>query len=342
MSSGSPWAEIKELTRVRVLLFLREPEVLFWVFAFPLILAAVLGYAFRDTGPQANKVGVVRGPGAEAIVQRLEKAELVEVKRVKLAKGLKKLQKGSIDVLVLPGSPPTLRVDTQRADGETGRLRVELALGMRERELKIEPVTETGSRYIDFLFPGLLGMNLMGTGMWMIGFSIAEQRQKKLLKRMMVTPMRRSSFLLSFMTSRLVFFALETAILVALAVWVLGVPFQANIVVFTLFALLGAAIFSGLGMLVTARVKTIQGASGMLNLVMMPMWLVTGVFFSYERFPDTLQPFLRVLPLSALNDGLRELMLDGEGIAAIGTETAILAAWGVGSFLIALRIFRWE
>ena len=203
-------------------------------------------------------------------------------------------------------------------------------------------MTETGSRYVDFLFPGLLGMNLMGTGMWGIGFAMADVRRKKFLKRLMCTPMRKSSFFLGFILSRLVFLVLELAVLVGFAKFVLGVPFEGDIISFAIICFVGAATFAGLGILVASRARTIEGVSGLMNLVMMPMWLASGVFFSYERFPDAMHPFLQVLPLTALNDALRAVMIDGAGLLSLLPEIGIMLAWCVASFVVALKIFRWE
>jgi ABC-type multidrug transport system permease subunit len=240
-----------------------------------------------------------------------------------------------------------VRLDPARPEADVARLRIERRLlaadGIATDGLtQTEEVEARGSRYVDFLFPGLLGMNLMSTGMWSIGFAVADLRRRKVLKRLLVTPMRRSSLLASFLLSRLVWLSVELAVLVAFAVLVLGVPFRGGVAAFLVLALVGATVFSGLGLLATARVKTLEAASGMLNLVMMPMWLASGVFFSYERFPDAVHPVLRLLPLTALNDALRAVMLDGGGAAAIAPELGVLVAWGVLGFLLALKIFRWQ
>ncbi len=217
-----------------------------------------------------------------------------------------------------------------------------VAGGGAEANLELEPVTETGSRYVDFLFPGLLGMNVMGTGLWGIGFAIADVRRRKFLKRLLVTPMRRSSFFFSFMLSRLVFLFMEMAVLAGIGRWLLGVPFRCDVVSFSLVALTGALTFAGLGILVASRVQTIEGVSGLMNLVMVPMWLGSGIFFSYERFPEYLHPVLRLLPLTGLNDALRAIMVEGESILQQGPELAVMAGWCLATFLVALRIFRWE
>lgn len=339
------WPELRELTRHRTLTFLRQPEAVFWVFAFPMILAAVLGFAFSSSEPPASRIGLLEDPGAP-LVARLEKAPRVELERFATPEEAERaLRVGRVDLVIVDpaADPPRLRLDPARSEAEVARLRVLVAAGnLDEDALAIDAVTERGSRYVDFLFPGLLGMNLMGTGIWAIGFAVADMRQRKVLKRLLVTPMRRSSFLASFLLARLVFFALEVAALVAFGAFVLGVPMRAGLVGFTALCGLGALTFSGLGLLAASRVKTIEGASGMINLILMPMWLGSGVFFSYERFPEAVQPFLRALPLTALNDALRATMLEGAALYERPLELAILAAWTVVPFAVALRIFRWH
>lgn len=341
-------AEIRELTRVRVVLFLREPEAIFWVFVFPLVLAAVLGFAFRSAGVEPNTVAVVQNEGTEALLAAFDLDEHLEADVYDTYdEAFEKLRKAAVDGLVEPGDPPRLVFDPARAEAATAELRVRrvLALAIDENAdapVRLDPVTETGSRYVDFLFPGLLGMNLMGTGMWGIGFAIADVRRRKFLKRLLVTPMRRSSFFLSFILSRLVFLALELTVLTGFGCWILGVPFEGAIVSFGVVSLFGAITFAGLGILVASRVRTIEGVSGLMNFIMMPMWLASGVFFSYERFPDALHPVLKLLPLTALNDALRAVMLDGESLFRQGPELLIMAGWTVITFVVALKIFRWE
>lgn len=340
--------ELRELTRVRVLTFLREPEAIFWVFVFPIVLAAVLGFAFRSGGVEPNVVAVVQAEGVAELLAAFEtdehlKAEVYDDREAAFAK----LHKAAVDLVVEAGAPPRLHFDPDRPEAATAQLRVRWALALAADEnadppLELEPVTETGSRYVDFLFPGLIGMNLMGTGMWGIGFAIADVRRRKFLKRLLVTPMRRSSFFLSFMLSRLVFLALELAFLAGFGRWVLGVPFNGDLVSFTIVALVGALTFAGLGILVASRARTIEGVSGLMNVVMMPMWLTSGVFFSYERFPDVLHPFLKLLPLTGLNDALRAVMLDGDSIFRLGPEIAVMVGWTVLTLVVSLKIFRWE
>lgn len=336
--------ELLELTRVRVLLFLREPEALFWVFAFPLVMAAVLGFAFRSSGPPSSRVVLAPSAGAQALFERLASAGLEVELAPDAAGAARDLRKGRADVLVEEGDPPRLRFDPARQEALIARLRVEAALrgAPADAVAELQPEQDIGSRYVDFLFPGLLGMNLMGTGLWSIGFAIAEMRQRKLLRRLLVTPMRRSSFLASMLLARMVFLLAELAILTSFGAWVLDVPMRGSLTAFVFTSLLGAVAFAGLGLLAASRVRTIQGASGMLNLVMLPMWLGSGVFFSYERFPEFLHPILRAIPLTALNDALRALMLDGDTLASQAGPLSVLAIWGGVSFVLAVKLFRWE
>ena len=340
--------EIRELTRVRVLSFLREPEAIFWVFLFPLLLAAVLAFAFRSGDIEPSRVIVVDGPDSARLVEAFAVDEHLKIDVLPSRDAaMTKLRTAAADGVVEGGDPPRLSFDPQRPEAETARLRVLRALGLAleggaDPPLDEHLMTEAGSRYVDFLFPGLIGMNLMGTGMWGVGFAIADVRRRKFLKRMLVTPMRRSSFFLAFMNSRLVFLAIELTVLLGFGVWILGVPLRGNLIALVTIALLGAAMFAGLGILVASRVRTIEGVSGLMNFVMMPMWLASGVFFSYEKFPAFIQPALKLLPLTALNDALRAVMLDGASILTQGPELGVMAAWWALCLGIALRIFRWE
>jgi ABC-type multidrug transport system permease subunit len=205
-----------------------------------------------------------------------------------------------------------------------------------------ERIVEAGSRYIDFLIPGLLGMNLLGSGIWGVGFSVVQARQKKLLKRFMATPMRRSHYLLGFILSRLLFLFVEVIALVGFGRLMFGVGIRGSVLLLAGITILGALSFAGLGLLVASRARTIEGVSGLMNLVMLPMWILSGTFFSYARFPDAMIPFVKALPLTALNDALRAVMIDGAALTGLGAPLAIVAAWGAVSFVVALKIFRWR
>lgn len=336
-----------ELTLWRVREFTREPEALFWVFAFPIILAFALGLAFKSRGPQSVRIAVERGPGAEALAAALDSAPDLRAALLDQGDAHNQLRTGRVALVVVPGDPAVFRYDSTREESYLARLLVNDALqraaGRQDpRSVREQRVMEPGARYIDFLLPGLLGMNIMGTGMWGIGFGIVKARNQKLLKRLLASPMRRSQYLLSAILSRLAFLGPETLALVLFGYWVFEVPIRGSVLAVATVVVLGAMTFAGLGLLVASRAKTIEGVSGLMNLVMVPMWIGSGVFFSYANFPETLHPFLQALPLTALNDALRAAMLDGAGLALLAAPLVVLAAWGGLSFLVALRMFRWS
>jgi ABC-type multidrug transport system permease subunit len=336
-----------ELTIARCKEFLREPEAIFWVFAFPILLTMALGYAFREKAPDRIPVGIVDNAFAKQRHAALAKSPVLQPKIYPLEQGKEELRRGKLSLLVEGDATPVYRFDATRPDARTARVEVDDALqaaaGRRDvMTAREERVTEKGSRYIDFLVPGLLGMNLMGTGMWGIGFSVVNARLRKLLKRLVATPMRKSHYLLAQIFMRITFLVLEVGILIIFAWLVFGVRIRGSIALFALICLLGGMAFAGVGLLVASRAKTLEAVSGLMNLVMVPMWICSGVFFSYERFPDTVKPVIRALPLTALNDALRGVMNDGFAITQLAPQIATLIAWGVLSYLIGLKIFRWQ
>lgn len=345
--SGLRSSALYQLVRARLVEFLREPEVIFWVFLFPILLAVALGVAFRTQPPEPVPVAVEAGAEAAARVAELEASGRVRAHVAAREAAHGELRTGKVALVVLAGEPPTYWFDPTRPESRLARLEVDDALQRAAgRSDPIAPaeleLTEKGSRYIDFLVPGLLGMNLMSTGMWSVGFSLVQQRSGKLLKLFVASPVRRSWLLAAQVLARKVFLALEVSILVVFSTLVLDVPLRGSIVAFAVVNVLGALAFVGLGLLIAARPKTIEGVSGLMNLAMFPGWILSGTFFSTARFPDTVQPFIQALPLTALNDALRGVMLDGASLAALGGELAILAAWGAGGFVLALKLFRWQ
>jgi ABC-type multidrug transport system permease subunit len=342
-----PGPPLAELTLARLREFLRETEALFWVFAFPVLLALALGLAFRGSPHERVPVGVVEGPRAAERAEALGRSPSLLPRVLAPAAGREALRTGKVSLLVEGGDDLLYRFDPTRPDARTARLEVDDALQraagradpLRPREAR---VTEPGSRYIDFLLPGLLGLNLMGTSMWGLGFSIVNARTKKLLKRLAATPMRRSEYLLAQMLARLVFLVLEVATLVGFGWLAFGVEVRGSIAALAFVSLVGAACFAGIGLLVSSRTKTIEGVNGLMNIVILPMWLLSGTFFSWERFPEAAHPFIRALPLTALNDALRAVMTEGRPLSALGLELGVLVLTGAVSFLLAVRVFRWQ
>jgi len=340
-------APLIELTLARVRELTREPEAVFWVFVFPIILTVILGLAFRSRVPEALPVAVIAGPDAGQRQEVLTASPDLNAMILPEAEARPALARGRVVLTVSTDDPPLYAYDPTQPDSRAARLAVDAALqraaGRHDVFTPVRAeVTEPGGRYVDFLVPGLLGMNLMGTGMWGIGFSLVVARNGNLLKRLIAAPARRSHLLAAQILSRLLFLVPEAGALLLFATLVLGVPFRGSWILLAGVSLMGALAFSGLGLLAAARPRTIEGISGLLNLVMVPMWIFSGIFFSTERFPAAMQPFVQALPLTALNDALRGVMLDGAGLAVVGPELVILAVWGAVSFGLALKFFRWQ
>jgi ABC-type multidrug transport system permease subunit len=337
-----------QLTMARLREFLREPEAVFWVLIFPILLAAGLGLAFRARGPEVLPVGVAPGV-ADTVAKALRADRALTVETLGDTAAASALRTGRIALLVVPAANGAVeyRFDEARQEARTARLVVDHivqgASGRRDAvPVTDRLVTERGSRYIDFVLPGLLGMYLMGSGIWGIGFAIVDARKKKLLKRLVATPMSRGEYLASFLISRMTMLVLELVTVVGFGVLVFGVPMRGSLLAFSVIAVVSAHAFGGLGLLVASRARTTEGASGLMNLVMVPMWVFSGVFFSASRYPKSVQPFIQALPLTAVNDALRANMLQGAGWSALTGELTIITAWLVISFALALRLFRWR
>lgn len=325
----------------------REPSVLFWTFLFPLLTSVALGVAFRNQQLQAVEVAVAQGAADEATAARLNAGPGLHATIVPLADALERLRRGKAALVLVPGDDPELKVDPTQPEGRTAKLLVHDALERAAGRvdavtLRTTEITEPGARYIDFLIPGLLGMGLMMSGAWGVGWSIVDMRTGKLLKRLMATPMKRSHFLLSFMLSRSLLTVLEVLFFVLYARVLFGVRMSGSLPAFVAYALLGSLTFAGLAILIASRAQNTQTANGLMNLMTMPMMVVSGVFFSSSHFPEWTQPVIRVLPLTAVLDGLRGIMLDGASFFALGPQLLVMAIWGALPFAVALKIFRWS
>lgn len=338
-----------ELTFMRVREFLREKEAVFWVFIFPVLMTFALGIAFRNTAPDKTLVAIETGTQeVSETVNVLSRSPEISATVLSPDEAAQALRSGKVSIVVKPVNDSfEYRFDPTRPESRTARLLVDDVLQRGKGRSDVvhageEQITEPGARYVDFLVPGLIGMNLMGSGLWGLGFTVVIARSRKLLKRFAATPMRRSHYLLSFMLSRLVFLVLEVAAVIVFAWLVFGFTVRGSWLSVTLMTLLGGFTFSGIGLLVAARPQTIEGVSGLMNFIMLPMWLLSGTFFSSERFPQILQPFIKALPLTALNSVLRALMNEGATLSSNWMQISILLAWCVISFVVALKIFRWQ
>src|SRR5882724_3475087 len=345
------WAGFSHLLAARMRELKREPEVLFWVFAFPLLLALGLGVAFRNKPADTSSVVIVSGPDAQATLEMLQRSPQHASIRAEIAdqsQALKSFRLGKYDLVITPNGKNNFeyRYDPARPESVLSRTQVNDALQSAAGRKDPVPTTavtssEPGSRYIDFLIPGLLGMNLMNAGMWGVGFALVDMRQRKLLKRFVATPMRRTDFLLAIATSRILMMIIEVVLMLTFGVLLFHMLVLGSWASILFLGFLGSFTFGSLGLLTASRAQKLETISGLINLVMMPMWIFSGVFFSYERFPAAVQPFIRLLPLTALNDALRATILEGTPLLHQPARLLVLLVWGGVSFALAVRWFRW-
>lgn len=339
------------LVIARIRMFIREPAAIFWVFAFPAILAIALGTAFRDQPPEPPRIGIPTDGDKLTPVDLASlhgpKLILEESPRTILDEALRK---GRIDVIVVPGEAPgsvVYRFDPQRSEARVARLIVDDVIQRgrgRTDQASISDATEMprGARYIDFLLPGLIAMNLMGSALWGVGYGMVQERSKKLMRRFATTPLTKTAFLSSYILSRLVFLAIEVAFLVGFGSVVFDVDVSGSVALVFGVALVGVLSFTGFAVLCASRTPSVEVVSGFINALTMPMWLLSGTFFSYERFPEALQPIIKALPLTALNDALRGVINDGAGLLEIAPQLGVLAGWGLFAFVLGVRLFRWR
>lgn len=337
-------SSLYQLTVTRFKLTLREPEAIFWIFVFPILLALGLGIAFRNRPADVLPVGAT----TPQLVQALAADNGLKATEMDEAAGARALATGKILLLAEQSAKGVVyEYDNTNPDARIARMiadrAIQVAAGRQDPvAAQNQLVRETGSRYIDFVVPGLLGMNLMGSAMWGLGFAIVDARAKKLLKRMVASPMPRWQYLAAYLLSRLIMLAIEVVVLLGFAWVVFGIPFRGRLVELALICVLSSLTFSALGLLVASRAHTMEAVSGLMNLVMMPMWIMSGVFFSPARFPGFLQPFIQALPLTAAINAMRGNMLQGIPLGHMMAPLGILLAWFAVPFAVSLRIFRWR
>ncbi|MEO5924548.1 MAG: ABC transporter permease [Bryobacteraceae bacterium] len=334
-----------QLILLRFREFIREPEAVFWNLAFPVLLAGGLGVAFRDQPADVFHVAAV----TQQLTQSLKQDKELAVDELSPEAAITALRTGKVVLIAEPSTngAVTFRYDDTNPVARNARLIVDRALQVAAG--RTDPVTvsntilrEPGSRYIDFLVPGMVGLGLLNSGMWGLVFSIVDTRRRKLLKRLVATPMPRHYYLLSFLWWRLILLPLEVGIPIGFGVLLFGVPLRGSIIELLLLCLLGAFTFGSMGLLIASRAQTIEGASGIMNIVQLPMWIVSGVFFSADRFPAFVQPIVKALPLTAINDALRANMLQGASLSQLVPQLTALSVCLLVCFTLALKLFRWR
>jgi ABC-2 type transport system permease protein len=337
-------APLPQLTLVRIREFLREPEAVFWAVFFPIVLTVGLGLAFRDRPDPVLKIAAT--PGIAATL-RSEKG--LDVRELTEDQARVALRNGDVALAATAGDSGSVvyYYDDTNAEGRTARTladrAIQRAAGRADPVVAVDRVTrEPGSRYVDFLVPGLIGIGIMSNAVWGLGFSIVDSRRRKLIKRMIATPMSRVQYLTSYLVWRMILLPVEVIIPLAFGGLAFGVPIRGSWIAIAVVALIGSLCFSAIGILIGSRARTIEAVSGIMNLAIMPQWIVSGVFFSAQRFPDFAQPVIRALPLTALIDALRAIQLRGAGLADVGVELGILFGWFSVAFVAGLKMFRWR
>jgi len=353
---------IYQMVLTRLIEFIRKPQAVFWVYFFPLMMAFSLGIAFREKPVQEIETKVALASqradatGGQSSSEApmpgwIEGIKGFQVNKGTLESGLDLLRRGRVDAVVEFASdagPAGVRIHTDptRIESNLAKARLEAAFAKSQHpELKPfpdVPLSLGGLRYIDFLIPGLLGINLMGGGLWGVGYALVDLRVRKLLKRFAATPMKVSDLLTSLAISRFIFTMGQLLVLVGVSWLTFGVTVRGNFFEFLFLVCLGGFCFLTIGLFVACRVTTYEAVNGIMNLVMLPMYVFSGVFFSAERFPEFMAPAIKILPLTALNDALRAIMNEGRSLSSLGLELGILIFWTVLCLFLAIRFFKWR
>src|SRR5690348_8600805 len=226
-----------QLSSVRFKEFIREPEALFWTFAFPVLLAIGLGIAFRNRPAEVAHIAVVGSTPEATRVATAARADAgLAVEQLSPDSARVALRTGRVALLVLPQPDGSVQYqfDETRPDARAARLVADNAIQRgsgRGDVVKVSEshVRERGSRYIDFVIPGLLGMNIMGSSIWGLGYTIVDARRKHLLKRLVATPMSRAEFLISYLLSRIALLVGEVIVLLGFAALFFGVPVRGSL-----------------------------------------------------------------------------------------------------------------
>ena len=334
-----------QLILARVREFTREPEAVFWAVFFPVLLTAALGIAFGGNAVPALPV-VTSSP---EVARTLQAEPGIAVVLLDEPAARQALLEGRAVLFAHPNGEGSIiyQYDDTNPDGRAARLLADRAV--QRAAGRVDPtsssdqfVREPGSRYVDFVVPGLVGLGIMSNALWGIGFSIVDSRRRKLTKRLVATPMSRTSYLLSYLFWRMMILGIEVGVPIGFGVIAFGVPVRGRFVDLILICVISSLAFSAIGLLLAARPRTIEAVSGLVNLVQVPMWILSGVFFSSERFPAAVQPVIRALPLTAVNDALRGHMLQGASLFELAPQLLTLSTWVIVCFVLALKLFRWR
>ncbi len=351
---------LKNLTLLQLKEYLREPGTLFWTLGFPIIMAWILGIAFSQRDKIIFPVGLVTTHApkqAEDWIARVERAvtedpflnnrihfKFLEIAGDSAGLGIKR---GFFPLyLEFLGNEDKIHYVFDLQNDQAQRLYLWLThltqTSPPDRSAeKIIPLVTQGTRYIDFLIPGLLAMGIMNSCLWGTGLALVELRMKKMMRRLFASPMSRTVFMLSHLITRLGLTFLEVMILYGFAYFYFKINIQGSLGSLALIILAGNAAFHGLSVLLASRTNKTQIAYGLLNALSFPMTILSGVFFSYHNFPDWAVSSIRWLPLTLLSDGIRSIFIEGAGLREVFLEMVALAMIGGITFILGLKIFKW-
>jgi len=340
--------------------FFREPGVIFWAFVFPVIIAWTLGIAFAGKRDIPVTVGVIKKDGASAVSELIKKKTAESRKKGPSTNresaqyenfrfvyytgddAIRAVKKGIINLFIAdsPDGSAEYHFDPDSQDATSLHLRLEKYFygGPSGR---IVPLSSPGNRYIDFLIPGLIAMQIMNSCLWGVGWSLIEWRIKKLLRRMCATPMRRSVYMMSHFLSRLALSVFELSILYLFAYIYFDVRIQGSITALLMMLAIGNMAFTGMAVFFSSRADNARVGNGILNAITMPMMVLSGIFFSYHNFPEWAVPVVSKLPLTILADSIRSVFIEGAGMADVAVPGSILALTGAAFFIAGVKIYKW-
>jgi ABC-type multidrug transport system permease subunit len=341
------------LVTLQIKEFYREPEVLFWSVLFPLALSAILGFAFSQQGMKKSSVAIIDNaytPTHTGIaLLREQSLDSVSKRQINLLvtqqdQAFLKLKRGEVALVLQPAESNSFIYHFDPANEEAY-----LQYLLLEKKLQspqgppstVEAVSTPGSRYIDFLIPGMIAFGLMNSCIWGIGWNLIELRIKKLLRRMVATPMSKTEFLLAYFTTRLMITFFENILLLLLAFLLFDLRIQGGMLTVFLLFIAGNIAFGGMAILIAARPERNQVGSGIINFITLAMTILSGVFFSYTNFPEWAVKIIRYVPLTLLADGFRSVFNEAADFPQIAMQVLLLLGYGVLSFIVGLRMFKW-
>ena len=367
--------QLKALVIAHAKELMREPAVLFWGIVFPILMALGLGIAFTQKSVTTARIGLIENKSnlynsSDSIILFLNKYDhkinhdnnpteyRLEIKNKKLGNTVyifqemnwkdaeKLIKKGEINLVIEDsGGVVKYHFDPSGPDAQLNYLRLSQLLGNgkppKESSTNIEPLTLKGTRYIDFLIPGLMALGILMSSIWGLGYTLIEKRSKKLLRRMIATPMKKSYFLVSFMSVRTIMNFIEALLLFVFANLVFGITIQGNIAALFLIFIAGNINFAGMATLISCRTANPEVGNGIISAVTTPMFVLSGIFFSYQHFPDWSIPFIKIIPLTMLSDSIRSIFIEGAGFSDVALPFFVLLVMGILFFAIGLKLFKW-